>query len=233
MVSMRSLPERYRAVVIGSSGGIGNAFVETLQEDPRCGEVLKISRNNIPGFDLENEESIKSAAQWVSGEVNLIIDATGFLSDGTVSPEKSLRSVEAANLSKLFEINAIGPALLIKHFSRLMPRNGRSIFATLSARVGSIGDNNLGGWYSYRASKAALNMIVRCSAIEIQRNRPGSVLVSLHPGTVATTLSDPFSGNRNRLTPAQSATMMLEVLDGLGPEETGSFWDYKKQRIEW
>ena len=233
MTSMDSLPEGYRAIVLGSSGGIGEAFVRLLNGDDRCSEVIEFSRSTDPGFDLADEASIASASENVAGEANLIIDATGFLADDQTSPEKSLRTLEGESLAKLFELNAVGPALLIKHFSRKMPRSGKSVFATLSARVGSIGDNNLGGWYSYRASKAALNMLMRCAAIELSRTKPDSVLVSLHPGTVETTLSEKFAGDRQRLKPDESARLMLGVLDGLGAEETGTFWDHNFKRIEW
>ena len=233
MVSMQSLPQNYRAIVFGSTGGLGSAFADLLEADIRCTEVIGLSRSSSPPIDLTDEETIASAAAKIDGKIHLLIDATGFLADEIIKPEKSLRTVDAENLGKLFELNAIGPALLMKHFSRLMPKDQRSIFATLSARVGSIGDNRLGGWYSYRASKAALNMLVKCTAIELTRTKPETVFVSLHPGTVATSLSDPYSGGRDRLTPDQSATMLLNVLDGLGPEETGSFHDYRGKKIEW
>lgn len=230
---MQSLPQDYRAVVFGSTGGIGSALTELLKADERCVEVIGFSSSTSPAIDLADEASIANAAESISDEVQLLIDATGFLSDETTKPEKSLRAVDAENLSRLYLLNAIGPALLIKHFSKLMPRDERAVFASLSARVGSIGDNRLGGWYAYRASKAALNMLLKCSSIEIARTKPESIFAALHPGTVVTALSEPFAGNRERLAPQQSASMMLKVLDGLGPEDTGSFWDFRGERIEW
>lgn len=233
MLLMKSLPKEYRAVVAGSSGGIGAAFVNHLKQDEHCGEVIELSRSTWPAIRLDDEATIKAAAQSVEGEIHLFLDATGFLSDEIIKPEKSLKTLDAANMVRLFELNAMGPALLMKHFSNLMPRRERSIFATLSARVGSIGDNSLGGWYSYRASKAALNMFMRCAAIEVSRNKPQAVFASLHPGTVETSLSDPFASDRERFTPEQSTLKMLNVLDGLTAEQTGTFWDYKGEAIEW
>lgn len=230
---MQSLPKDYRAVVVGSTGGIGSAFVKLIKSDENCGEVIEFSRSTWPAINFDNENSIKNAAESIEGEVNLIIDATGFLSDEIIKPEKSIKSLDAQNMAKLFELNAIGPALLMKHFTPLMPRNARSIFATLSARVGSIGDNSLGGWYSYRASKTALNMFLKCTAIEVSRNKKQALCVALHPGTVETSLSDPFASDRERFSPEDSAIQMLQVLDGLTPDQTGIFWDYKGDPIEW
>jgi len=233
MISMRSLPKDYRAIVAGATGGIGAAFAGLLKQDANCAEVVELSRSTSPAIDFNDEDSIKSAAEMTRGDVHLFIDATGFLSDEIIKPEKSLRTLDAANMTRLFELNAMGPALLMKHFTPLMPRKERAIFATLSARVGSIGDNSLGGWYSYRASKSALNMFLRCTAIEVGRNRPEAICVALHPGTVETSLSDPFASERERFTPEHSASQMLQVLDGLSPEHTGTFWDYKGDPIEW
>lgn len=233
MSKMKSLPKDYRAVVAGSTGGIGAAFVELLKQDENCGEVIEFSRSTWPAIKFDDEATIKNAAQSIVGEIHLFIDATGFLSDEIIKPEKSLKTLDAQNMTRLFELNAMGPALLMKHFTPLMPKKERAIFATLSARVGSIGDNSLGGWYSYRASKAALNMFLKCTAIEISRNKREALCVALHPGTVETSLSDPFSGSRERFTPQNAAHQMLEVLDGLNSEQTGTFWDYKGDAVEW
>lgn len=233
MISMQSLPQDYVAVIVGATGGIGSAFANLIKADPRCSSLVQFSRGSNPPLDITDEASIVAAIEHISSECHLVIDATGFLSDDIIQPEKSLKSLNADNLAKLYQLNAIGPALLMKHLSKRMPRDERSIFATLSARVGSTGDNRLGGWYSYRASKAALNMLLKSAAIEIARTKPQALLVSLHPGTVITSLSDPFAGNRDRLTPEQSAVMMLNVLDGLGSEESGSFWDYNGGRVAW
>lgn len=233
MVSMQSLPKDYRAVVAGSTGGIGSAFVKLLNADENCAEVIEFSRSTWPAINFDNEATIKSAADSIEGDIHLFVDATGFLADEIIKPEKSLKTLDAQNMTRLFQLNAMGPALLMKHFTPLMPRRERSIFATLSARVGSIGDNSLGGWYSYRASKSALNMFLKCTAIELTRNKTQNICVALHPGTVETSLSDPFASDRTRFTPENSASKMLQVLDGLNPEQTGTFWDYKGDAIEW
>lgn len=233
MNSQLTFANNYRAVVIGSSGGIGRAFENLLDKDPLCGEVIGLSR--IDGFDLTNENSIYSAAQEIgeAGPVHVVIDATGFLHDDIQQPEKSIQALEPQNIEKAFALNAAGPLLVLKHFHTLMPLRERSIFATLSARVGSIEDNRLGGWFSYRMSKAALNMGLKTAAIEIARKRKQAICVSLHPGTVATSLSDPFSKNRERFTPEQSAEKMLKVLDGLSSEDNGSFFAYDGSAIPW
>ncbi len=233
MSKMQSLPKDYCAVVVGSTGGIGAAFVKHLKQDENCVEVIEFSRSTWPAIKFDDETTIKNAADSIDGEVHLFIDATGFLSDEIIKPEKSLKTLDAQNMTRLFELNAMGPALLMKHFTPLMPRKQRAIFATLSARVGSIGDNSLGGWYSYRAAKAALNMFLKCTAIEVSRNKPHALCVALHPGTVETLLSDPFSGTRERFTPNHCVSQLLEVLDDLKPEQTGTFWDYKGDPVEW
>lgn len=234
-MSLESLPHGYRAVVAGSSGGIGRAVYELLVADPACGEAIGLSRAGTPSIDIEDEFSIENASADIAenGAVHLFFDATGILHERELQPEKTLGALNSKNLEKLFAVNATGPALLIKHFHTLMPRGERSIFATVSARVGSITDNHLGGWYGYRASKAALNMFVKSAAIEIARKRPQALCVALHPGTVETRLSDPFAAARDRYTPRESATAMLSVLNRLGPENTGGFYAYDGTDIPW
>ncbi len=168
-----------------------------------------------------------------AGEADLVFNATGALVIDGASPEKTIRTLDPEVMARQFRVNAIGPALVIKHFAPLLPKNRRSLFGTLSARVGSIGDNGLGGWISYRAAKAAQNQIVKTAAIEIARSRPQAVLAALHPGTVATRLSVDFAGKRERLTPGQSATMLLEVLDSLASKQSGGFFAYDGSEIEW
>ena len=163
-----------------------------------------------------------------------MIDATGFLYDAEVEPEKSLRQLTPEHLAKAFAVNAIGPALLMKHFLPLMPRRERAVFATLSAKVGSIGDNHLGGWYSYRASKAALNQLVRTAAIELRRTAPNAICVALHPGTVDTRLSEPFSKSGLELqTPALAARRLLDVIANLDSTQSGQFFDYRGRNLPW
>ena len=225
------------AVVIGASGGIGAALVERLTAEGGFTRIIALGRATTPPLDLTSEPSIAAAAAAVAarpGAVRLVIDATGFLHGAGFAPEKSWREIDAAHMATAFAINAIGPALLMKHFLPLLPRTGPAVFATLSARVGSIGDNALGGWYSYRASKAALNQLVRTAAIELARGRPDAICVALHPGTVATALSAPFAKtNLEVRTPADAATALLATIARLKPWDTGHFLDYAGQPIVW
>lgn len=198
--------------------------------------MLSLSRSSAPPLDLLDEESIAEAAQWAAsqGDIRLVIDATGFLHDAQFQPEKSWRNLDPAHMTKAFAINAVGPALLMKHFLPLLPREGRSVFATLSARVGSIGDNALGGWYSYRASKAALNQFVRTAAVELRRRAPQAICVSLHPGTVETALSSPFHKTGLAVRPpVEAAQALLSVINGLQPDQSGGFYDYTGQSVPW
>lgn len=232
---MSSFGDGFRAVVVGGTGGIGAAFARLLERDPSCSDVISLGRTTRPGIDLEDEASIAAAAREIgeASELSLVIDATGLLHDGPMMPEKALDALDAENMMRSFAVNAAGPALLLKHFRRVMPAKGRAVFATISARVGSIGDNGLGGWYSYRASKAALNMLVKTASIELARRNPEAVLLALHPGTVETRLSEPFRGSRNLFTPEESATQMLRVIDQARPSHTGSFLAYDGKTIPW
>lgn len=216
------------AVVIGSSGGIGAALREALVEGGGFDAVIGLSRQSLPSLDLLEEATVAQAARHVAerGTPHLVLDATGLLSDETLQPEKALRAIDPAAMARSFAINAIGPALLMKHFLPLLPRSAPAIFATLSAKVGSIGDNRLGGWYSYRASKAALNQLVRCAAIELKRTHGAAVCVALHPGTVSTPLSHPFAKvGLEPLSPAEAARDLLAGLARLGPADSGGFFD--------
>ncbi|MFY8179274.1 MAG: SDR family NAD(P)-dependent oxidoreductase, partial [Limnohabitans sp.] len=189
---MKSLGIAYRALVLGASGALGHAFVEALQADDACAEVVGLSRSSEPSFRLEDEASIASAAAALTGPFHLIIDATGALTIDGQGPEKHLGALNATQLARSFEINTIGPALLLKHFLPLLATDQRSIYAKLSARVGSISDNRKGGWYGYRAAKAALNMVLHTASIEAARKRPQLVLAAMQPGTVVSRLSAPF-----------------------------------------
>ncbi len=229
-------PSHAVAVVVGAGGGIGGALLDRLHADGTFARVVALGRRTAPQLDLLDEASIAVAAAGIaaSGELRLVIDATGFLHDETCQPEKSWRDLDPAALARAFAVNAIGPALLMKHLLPLLPREGRSVFATLSARVGSIGDNRLGGWYGYRASKAALNQLVRTAAIELARKRPQALCVALHPGTVATGLSAPFAGaGRDIQSPADAAARLLAVIGALGPEQSGGFFDHHGTPVPW
>lgn len=231
---MKSLGSRYRALVIGASGSIGHALCQTLQNDPACMDVATLSRSDDPSFSLESEASIEQAAKRLAavGPFELIIDATGALTIDGHGPEKHLGALSHDRLMRSFEINAVGPALILKHFHPLLV-SGRAIFAKLSARVGSISDNRKGGWYGYRASKAALNMMLQTAAIELQRRKPDVLVVALQPGTVQSSLSAPFSKGHDTITPEVSASGLLDTLDALKPITGAHFVDYKGQPISW
>lgn len=233
---MNSLPDGFRAVVVGSAGAIGGALVRSLQANPRCAQVHALHRGSTPALELGDEASISAAAAHVgaAGPLHLVLCATGVLHIEGRPPEKRLAELDPAAMARAFAINTIGPALVIKHFHPLLARRERSLLGVLSARVGSIGDNRLGGWYSYRASKAALNMLLRSSAIEVARQRPLAVLAALHPGTVASALSAPIIGDADASTPDQAAARLLNVLDGLPAEgASGSFHAWDGQAIAW
>ncbi|MCK7612170.1 SDR family NAD(P)-dependent oxidoreductase [Roseibium sediminicola] len=225
------------AVVIGASGGIGSAIREALQRSGGYERVIGFSRSTDPALDLLNEDSIRACAEHVaalSGELRLVFDATGALTLDGARPEKSWRDLSPDLLARSFAVNAIGPALLLKHFLPLLPKEGRCVFATLSARVGSISDNRLGGWYAYRASKAALNQLVRTAAVELARKRPEAVCVALHPGTVRTRLTEGFAKSGLEVQePDVAAERLLTVLDGLAPEQSGGFFDHLGKPVPW
>ena len=224
------------AVVIGATGGIGRALAQTLSHDAAYDLVIGLSRSSTPPLELTSEASIVAAAAFINaqGTPRLIIDATGVLQSETIKPEKSWREIDAAQMAEAFAINAIGPALVMKHFLPLLPRDGSAVFATLSARVGSIGDNRLGGWYSYRASKAALNHLVRTAAIELNRRAPNAICVALHPGTVNTGLSASFAKTGLDVqTPELAAERLLEVIAKLTAAHNGGFFDYNGETVTW
>ena len=228
------MPNGYRALVIGASGAIGAALLQHLAADGRCALALGLHRQSKPAVDFDDEASLGQAAAALAsqGPFHLIVNATGQLhSDGRM-PEKKLGDLGYAQMEAIFRANTFGPALVLRHFSPLLDRQ-RAVLAVLSAKVGSIGDNRLGGWYSYRASKAALNMLVKTAAIELRRSQPQAVLVALHPGTVASRLSRPFKGEQIGRAPDLAAAEMLQALDALGPADSGTFVAYDGQRLPW
>lgn len=233
---MKSLRQGYTALVIGASGGIGGAIAQALESDPGCDRVFRLSRRDDSGFDVTDEASVARAAQRLAIEtdgLDLVFNATGALTIDGIGPEKALKAIDPQAMMRQFTLNALGPALLLKHFSPLLPRDRRAIFASLSARVGSIGDNHLGGWISYRAAKAAQNQIVRTAAIEIARTRPLAIVAALHPGTVETGLSEGYRGNHAAVPASEAADNLLNVLDALPPESSGGFFAYDGSAIEW
>jgi NAD(P)-dependent dehydrogenase (short-subunit alcohol dehydrogenase family) len=231
---MHSLPEGYRALVFGASGAIGQALQQALQSDPRCAKVWGVSRQTTPGFDLLDETTVAACAHTLAtlGPFHLVLDATGALTLNGRGPEKRLAELDAAHLLNALHLNAVGPSLLLKHFSPLLASGERVIWGKLSARVGSIEDNRKGGWYGYRASKAALNMLLQSGAVEIARRRPLAVVAALQPGTVQSPLSQPFAGD-DALSPKASAQRLLSVLDGLQPTGRAQFVDHMGQPIPW
>ena len=247
MTFLASLHSNANVAVIGASGGIGRAFVKRLADDDRVERVFAFSRSpvdwggsRIQGalLDLTDEASIVAASELATADspLDLVIIASGILHrDGDVRPEKSMREINANALSEVIAINTIGPTLVAKHFLPKLRRNQKTVFAAVSARVGSITDNRLGGWVAYRMSKAALNMMVRTLAIEQARQLPQSVVVALHPGTVDTALSQPFTKRVDEsklFSPATSAEKLLRVIDGLRPEDSGGFYAYDGSRID-
>ncbi|WP_022686455.1 SDR family NAD(P)-dependent oxidoreductase [Sphingomonas phyllosphaerae] len=211
-----------RAVVIGTGGGIGAALADALEEEEN--DVVRLARADL---DLTDEPGIAAAAAKVA-KADMVVVATGLLHDTDHGPEKALRDLDPVWLARQYAVNAIGPALVAKHFLPIMPRTGRSVFAALSARVGSISDNRLGGWYGYRASKAALNQLIRTLAVEDKRRNDRGIVVALHPGTVDTRLSKPFQqSGRDLFQPGRAAVQLLDVLDALKPGDSGKLfaWD--------
>jgi NAD(P)-dependent dehydrogenase (short-subunit alcohol dehydrogenase family) len=225
------------ALVVGAGGGIGGALLEQLQQEGNYGRVIGLSRQSEPPIDVCDESSVKRAAAWLSAQqlpLRLVVVATGTLHSAGHQPEKSWQQMDPQAMADVFAINTIGPALVMKHLLPLLPRDGRTVFAVLSAKVGSIGDNRLGGWYSYRASKAALNQLVHTAAIELRRRQPEAVCAALHPGTVDTALSAPFSRSGLDLkTPVEAAARLLGVMAGLRPKDSGGFFNHDASALPW
>ena len=231
------------AVVIGAGGGIGGALVTALEASGRYDRVHALSRSPRPdgpcvagGFiDITDEPSIGRAPNRIGAPLDLVIIATGILHEDGRMPEKALRDLDGAALARIFAVNMVGPALAMKHFAPLLARDRRAIIAAISARVGSISDNRSGGWYGYRASKAALNMLVKSAAIELRRTKPLALCVALHPGTVDTPLSVPFQGGvppERLFMPDRAARQLLDVLEELGPEGSGRIFAWDGSEIE-
>ena len=256
MTRWKQFKSPIQALIQGASGGLGLGMVRALLDDPLTSHVHATSRDpegsvelmglkrleperlTLHRVDLEQESSIAEVAEATIEPLDLIVVTAGVLHDERtgLSPEKRLREVDGERMTQSFRVNAIGPLLCLKHWHELMPRDRRAVFACLSARVGSIGDNRLGGWYGYRASKAALNQAVRTASIEIARRREQALCVALHPGTVDTALSRPFQGNvkpHKLFNVARSVDYLFEVLDQLIPSQTGLLFDWAGEQIEY
>ena len=218
------------ALIIGASGGIGQAMAVALEG--RGSRVTGLSRSQ-DGFDVTDPATVERLLGPLAGPFDIIFVALGVLALPGSAPEKTLAAIDPAAMAGVFAVNAIGPALILRHAARLLPRDRRSVIGVLSARVGSIGDNKIGGWHSYRASKAALNQIVHGAAIELGRTHKQAVCVALHPGTVATPFTASYAGRHPTVPPAQAAADLLSVIDGLTPAETGGFFDYSGTVVPW
>lgn len=247
MTSLNSFAPGANVAVIGASGGIGAEFTRQLSASATVGHVHALARECRafpnpkvrPGrIDLMDEESIRDAAAAVSetAPIDLLVIATGILHDLSIQPEKSIADIDQESLLDVIRVNTVGPALVAKHFLPKMRRDAKSVFAALSARVGSIADNRLGGWVSYRTSKAALNMLLKTAAIEQARRMPQCVVVGLHPGTVDTDLSKPFQRrvpDGQLFSPAHSVSRLLEVVDTLEAANSGRCFAWDGKVIEY
>ena len=243
MSTLSSFIKRPNVVVVGSAGGIGAALVAQIRQFADGASVIAFSRNGLnPGesaMNIESETSIQQGADFASafGPLDLVVIATGFLhNEDKTLPEKSLSQLRSESLQKSFIINSIGPAMIAKYFLPLMRPKGKTVFSALSARVGSISANRLGGWASYRASKAALNMLIKTIAIEQSRRFSDRVIVALHPGTVDTPLSKPFTknyGDNNLFSPTRAANQLLNVVNELEPSNSGDVIAWDGSRIEY
>ena len=248
MSRIESLSRPANVAIFGANGGIGGALVEALADDDRVGHLFALSRNRVDidapnvtsvAVEITEEESVSMAAARCdeTGPIDLVIVATGVLHRGErLLPEKRMHDLDPATMDAVFRINTIAPAIIAKHFLPRMRRDYKSVFAAVSARVGSIGDNRLGGWMSYRASKAALNMVIKTLSIEQSRSHPQSVVAALHPGTTDTNLSKPFQRNvpeHKLFSPRFSAERLLQVVDGLTGDDTGGFFAWNGDPIEY
>ncbi|MFK7869285.1 MAG: SDR family NAD(P)-dependent oxidoreductase [Roseobacter sp.] len=219
-----------KTLILGSSGGIGAAMVRVCRA--RGDEVTSLSRSQN-GFDITDEHSVEAHLGALDGSFDLIFVATGALEIDGAAPEKTIKAVTAKAMMDQFALNAVGPALVARHAARLLPRDRPAAFAVLSARVGSIGDNRIGGWVSYRSAKAAVNQVVRTTSIELRRTHKQSICVALHPGTVATAFTEKYLGRHPAVQADEAAANLLVVLGTLSPEQTGGFYDWAGKEVVW
>jgi len=218
------------ALIIGASGGIGQAVCRHLTGQGVS--VTPLSRS-VDGFDLTDADSVQRTLEALSAPFDLVLVASGALEVNGAAPEKTIRSVSAQAMMDQFALNAVGPALVLRHVARLLPRDQRAVCAVLSARVGSIGDNRLGGWISYRAAKAAVNQIVHTSAIELARTHKHAICVALHPGTVKTEFTRKYLARHPAVEPEEAAANLVAVIQQLTPTETGGFFDWAGKPVPW
>jgi len=219
------------SVVIGARGAIGAEFSRQLAMDSRVyafarGELQSDSNIIYNTIDIADEASIQAAACKIQEPITKLIIATGILHDTTTLPEKNINSITALNLNKVFTVNSFGPILVLKYFLPHFKKDIPGVFAAISARVGSISDNRLGGWYSYRASKTALNMLLKTASVELKRTHPKLTVVGLHPGTVVSRLSAPFGNTKKKFTPKESVQQMLNLIEGFDSGQSGNCFAY-------
>lgn len=218
------------ALIIGASGGIGAAVA--LELESRGAAVTRLSRS-ADGFDVTDPSSVDRHLDALDGPFDLIFVAVGILAPQGSGPEKALSAIDAQSMAQVLAVNTIGPALILRHVPRLLAKGGPAVAAILSARVGSIGDNQIGGWHAYRASKAALNQIIRGAAIELGRSHKQAACVALHPGTVETPFTATYAGRHRTMPASDAAAHLLAVIDGLTPARTGRFFDYAGTEVPW
>ena len=219
-----------KTLILGASGGIGSALAAACAE--RGEDVVRLSRS-ADGFDITDEASVAEHLGRLSGPFSRVIVATGALEIDGAEPEKTIKAISRKAMMDQFALNAVGPALVLSHAHDLLPRDGRSVFSVLSARVGSIGDNKIGGWISYRSAKAAVNQIVHTAAIELARTHKQAICVALHPGTVATPFTEKYLGRHPAVSPEEAAANLIAVMEGLTEKDTGAFFDWAGKAVAW
>ena len=218
------------ALVIGASGGIGRAVAEEMHA--RGGNVTTLSRRD-DGLDVTDPVSVNRLMGALDGPFQTVFVSVGILAPDGGAPEKQIAAIDPQAMAQVFAVNTIGVAHVLSHLPRLLPKRGRSVTGVLTARVGSIGDNRMGGWYSYRASKAALNQIVHGAAVELSRTHRDAVVAALHPGTVATPFTAGYDPKHGKTAPEDAAKNLLDVMERLTPVQTGGFFDYSGAEIPW
>lgn len=217
-------------LIIGASGGVGSALATAYAA--RGDQVTGLSRS-VNGLDLTDEASIQAHIGGLNGPFDVVLIASGALEIDGAEPEKTIKSITQKAMMDQFALNAVGPALVLGHAADLLPRDGRGVFAVLSARVGSIGDNKIGGWISYRSAKAAVNQIVHTASIELARSHKHSICVALHPGTVKTPFTEKYLARHPAVEASEAAENLLSVIDGLGVKDTGQFFDWAGKPVPW
>ena len=217
-------------LIIGASGGVGSALATAYAA--RGDQVTGLSRS-VDGLDLMDEASIQAHIGGLNGPFDVVLIASGALEIDGAEPEKTIKSITQKAMMDQFALNAVGPALVLRHAADLLPRDGRGVFAVLSARVGSIGDNKIGGWISYRSAKAAVNQIVHTASIELARSHKHSICVALHPGTVKTPFTEKYLARHPAVEASEAAENLLSVIDGLGVKDTGQFFDWAGKPVPW